>query len=79
MLGSGWLGSYFLAPGLLWLPLPDGPISGASAQQVLGDWNHAVDGLCPQGKAVTCGPKTIPIEEVDGTFTRSTGHLLPIL
>ena len=55
---------------------PNDSILGASAQQILPDWNHAVNGLCSQGKAVTCSLQTIPIEEVDGPLARSTGHLL---
>lgn len=65
--------------GCFQLPLPDDSVSRASAQQILSDWNHAVDGLRSQGKAITCGPETVPIEEVDGTFARPTGHLLPVL
>lgn len=58
---------------------PDDSIGGPSTQQTVSDWNHAVNGLSSQGKAVTCGPKAIPIEEIDGTFTGSTGHLPPTL
>lgn len=58
---------------------PDDSIGGASAQQAISDWNHTVNGLSSQGKPVTCGPKSIPVEEVDGTFTGATGHLPPTL
>lgn len=63
----------------IWFLSPDDSISRASTQQTLCHWNHAVDGLSSQGKAVTCGPKAIPVEKVDGTFTGATHHLLPIL
>lgn len=77
--GMGWLGLPFLGPEGHLLLSPDDPVGRASTQQTLSHWNHAVDGLCSQGKAVTCGPKAVPVEEVDGTFAGATDHLLPTL
>lgn len=65
--------------GLCWFLLPDDAIGGAGTQQTLSDRNHAVNRLSSQSKTVTCCPKTIPVEEVESTFTGATGHFLPTL